>query len=99
MIAQQQRNFKFFDAPVALFFTINKIMGLGAKMDTAMMIQNVLLMAKKYGLDTCPQVAWNQYHQIVLQELNAHDDEELVCTVCLGYADLRSYCKYTNYPT
>ena len=87
MIAQQQRNFKFFDAPVALFFTINKIMGIGAKMDTAMMIQNVLLMAKHHGLDTCPQAAWNQYHQIVLQELDAHDDEELVCTVCLGYAD------------
>ena len=62
-------------------------MGIGAKMDTAMMIQNVLLMAKQYGLDTCPQAAWNQYHQIVLQELDAHDDEELVCTVCLGYAD------------
>lgn len=87
MAAQQDRNFKLFDAPVGLFFTVNKAMGIGAKMDIAMMMQNVMLAAKARGLDTCPQAAWNHYHPIVMQTVGAGDDEELVCAIALGYAD------------
>lgn len=87
MAAQQLRNFKLFDAPVGIYFTVNKAMGIGAKMDIAMMIQNVMVAAKARGLDTCPQAAWNHFHPIVLDVLNAPEDEELVCTIALGYAD------------
>ena len=62
-------------------------MGIGAKMDIAMMIQNVMIAAKARGLDTCPQAAWNHFHRIVLDVLNAPEDEELVCAIALGYAD------------
>lgn len=87
MAAQQDRNFKLFDAPVGLFFTVNKVMGTGSKMDIAMMIQNVMIAAKARGLDTCPQTAFNHFHPVVLETIGAGDDEELVCTVALGYAD------------
>lgn len=87
MARQQLRNFQLFDAPVALYFTVNKAMGIGSKMDIAMMLQNVMIAAKARGLDTCPQAAWNHFHSIVLDVLNAPDDEELVCTIALGYAD------------
>ncbi|MCU4387671.1 nitroreductase [Acinetobacter haemolyticus] len=87
MAAQQLRNFQLFDAPVGLYFTVNKIMGIGAKMDISMMIQNVMVAAKARGLDTCPQAAWNHFHPIVLDVLGAPDDEELVCAIALGYAD------------
>lgn len=87
MAAQQLRNFQLFDAPVGLFFTVNKAMGIGSKMDISMMIQNVMVAAKARGLDTCPQAAWNHFHPIVLEVLDAPEDEELVCTVALGYAD------------
>lgn len=87
MAAQQDRNFKLFDAPVGLFFTVNKVMGIGSKMDIAMMIQNVMIAAKARGLDTCPQAAFNHFHPVVLETIGAGDDEELVCTVALGYAD------------
>lgn len=87
MAAQQDRNFKLFDAPVGLFFTVNKVMGTGSKMDIAMMIQNVMIAAKARGLDTCPQAAFNHFHSVVLETIGAGDDEELVCTVALGYAD------------
>ena len=36
-------------------------MGIGAKMDIAMMIQNVMIAAKARGLDTCAQAAWNPF--------------------------------------
>lgn len=87
MAAQQLRNYQLFDAPVGLYFTINKAMGIGSKMDISMMIQNVMIAAKARGLDTCPQAAWNHFHPIVLEVLDAPEDEELVCTVALGYAD------------
>ena len=87
MAAQQLRNYKLFDAPVGLYFTVNKAMGIGSKMDISMMIQNVMIAAKARGLDTCPQAAWNHFHPIVLDVLGASGEEELVCTVALGYAD------------
>lgn len=87
MAAQHLRNYQLFDAPVVLYFTVNKIMGIGAKMDISMMVQNVMIAAKARGIDSCPQAAWNHFHRIVLEVLNAPDDEELVCAVVLGYAD------------
>ncbi len=87
MAAQQLRNYQLFDAPVGLYFTVNKAMGIGSKMDISMMIQNVMVAAKARGLDTCPQAAWNHFHPIVLEVLGASDDEELVCTIALGYAN------------
>lgn len=86
---QQQllRNYQLFDAPVGLFFTANTILETGSKMDIAMMIQNVMIAAKARGIDSCPQAAWNPFHQVVAEVLDIPDDEELVCAVALGYAD------------
>ncbi|MBR2251921.1 MAG: nitroreductase [Neisseriaceae bacterium] len=86
MHAQHLRNYRFFDAPVGLFFTLNKVLGDGAKLDTAMFMQNIMLSAKSHGLDTCAQAAWNKYHRIVLQLLGA-EDEILISAMALGYAD------------
>lgn len=88
MARQQMRNFQLFDAPVGLFFTVHKDLGIGSKMDISMMIQNVMLAAKARGLDTCPQAAWNHFHSIVLDVIGAPAEEELVCGMALGYADL-----------
>lgn len=88
MAEQMLRNFKLFDAPVGIFFTAHKSLGIGSKMDISMMIQNVMIAAKARGLDTCPQAAWNHFHRIVLDVLGANPDEEdLICAVALGYAD------------
>ncbi|AUZ06206.1 nitroreductase family protein [Vitreoscilla sp. C1] len=87
MHEQHQRNFRLFDAPVALFFTVNKAMGIGSKMDIAMMMQNVMIAAQARGLATCPQAAWNHYHKVILPIIGAGEDEELVCGMAVGYAD------------
>lgn len=87
MAAQHLRNYQLFDAPVGLFITVDKVMGIGSKMDISMFMQNIMLAAKARGLDTCPQAAWNHFHRIVLEVLDASDQEELVCAIALGYAD------------
>jgi nitroreductase len=87
MHEQQQRNFKFFDAPVGLMFTVDPIMGRGSLLDYGMFIQNIMLAARARGLHTCPQAAWNGFHSIILPHVGAGEGEMMVCGMSLGYAD------------
>ncbi len=86
MHAQQQRNFCFFDAPVGLMFTIDKVMGRGSLLDYGMFLQNIMVAARARGLHTCPQAAWNNFANIILPHVGAGEDEMLVCGMSLGWA-------------
>ena len=87
MHAQHQRNYRFFDAPVGLMFTIDRVMGRGSLVDYGMFLQNIMVAARARGLDTCPQAAWNGFASIILPHIGAGADEMLVCGMSLGYAD------------
>ena len=87
MHVQQQRNFRFFDAPVGLMFTLNRVMGRGSMLDYGAFLQNIMLAARGRGLHTCPQAAWNSFRSIILPHIGAGPDEMLVCGMALGYAD------------
>jgi nitroreductase len=87
MHQQHQRNFRFFDAPVGLMFTLDRVMGRGSLVDYGMFLQNIMLAARGLGLHTCPQAAWNGFAKIILPHIGAGADEMLVCGMALGYAD------------
>jgi nitroreductase len=87
MHVQHQRNFRFFDAPVGLMFTMDKVMGRGSLIDYGMFLQNIMLAARARGLHTCPQAAWNGFSKIIMPHIGAQDNEMLVCGMSLGYAD------------
>ena len=87
MHAQHQRNYKFFDAPVGLMFTVNRVMGRGSMLDVGMLLQNVMVSARGHGMHTCPQAAWNGFANIIMPHIGAGEDEMLVCGMSLGYAD------------
>ncbi len=87
MHAQAQRNFRYFDAPVALVCTVDKVMGRGSLLDYGMFLENVMLAARGHGLHTCAQAAWNQFSSVVLPHIGAGENEMLVCSIALGYAD------------
>ena len=87
MHAQHQRNFRFFDAPVGLMFTLDRVMGQGSLVDYGMFLQNIMLAARARGLHTCPQAAWNNFGSIILPLIGASAEEMLVCGMSLGYAD------------
>ncbi len=87
MHAQHQRNYRFFDAPVGLMFTMDKVMGRGSLLDYGMFLQNIMVAARGHGLHTCPQAAWNGFASIILPHIGAGPDEMLVCGMALGYAD------------
>jgi nitroreductase len=87
MHAQQGRNYAFFDAPVGLVFTIDRVMRQGSFLDYGMFLQSLMVAARARGLDTCPQAAFMQYHRIIAEHLALPPSEMVVCGMSLGYAD------------
>jgi nitroreductase len=87
MHVQHQRNFRFFDAPVGLMFTVDRVMGRGSLVDYGAFLQNIMVAARGQGLHTCPQAAWNGFSKIILPHIGAGAEEMLVCGMALGYAD------------
>lgn len=83
---QHARNYLFFDAPVGLAFTIERDMPVGAWLDTGMFVQSVMLAARAFGLDTCPQAAIASAHAVLRRELPIPDAEIVVCGMSMGYA-------------
>ena len=88
MAAQHARNYAFFDAPVGLIFTIDRIMEQGSWLDYGMFLQNIMVAARARGLDTCPQAAFTQYHRIIATQLSLPENEMVVCGMALGWADM-----------
>ncbi|TFW14936.1 nitroreductase [Duganella callida] len=88
MAAQHARNYAFFDAPVGLIFTIDRIMEQGSWLDYGMFLQNIMVAARGRGLDTCPQAAFTQFHRIIADQLQLPPNETVVCGMALGVADL-----------
>ena len=87
MHAQHQRNYRFFDAPVGLMFTLDRVMGRGSLVDYGMFLQSIMVAARGHGLHTCPQAAWNGFAKIILPHIGAGESEMLVCGMALGHAD------------
>ncbi len=87
MHAQHGRNYAFFDAPVGLMFTIDRVLELGSWLDYGMFLEAVMVAARGRGLDTCPQAAFNRFHALIGEHIGMPPDERFVCGMSLGHAD------------
>lgn len=81
------KNYEFFGAPVGLFFFLDKRMDKGSWLDMGMFIQNTMLAARHFGLETCPQAALAEYPDIVREKLQIGKQWIVVCGMALGYID------------
>lgn len=90
MHEQHGRNYRFFDAPVGLLFTIDRVLQQGSLLDYGMFLQSVMVAARARGLHTCPQAAFLKYHHVIAEVLGIPDEQMLVCGMSLGYADASS---------
>jgi nitroreductase len=81
------RNFEFFGAPVGLFFAMERALLYGSWLDVGMYMQNVMTVARAFGLETCPQQAWCHYGAVVHRELGIDDKYVLISGMSLGYED------------
>lgn len=87
MRQQHLRNYRFFDAPVGLIFTVDRVMRQGSWLDYGMFIENVMIAARARGLHTCPQAAFTQFHRAIAEELQLKPEQMVVIGMALGYAD------------
>ncbi len=87
MHQQHRKNFEFFGAPVGLFFTAHRSLEGGSLIDYGMFLQNLMLLAKSRGLDTCPQAAWNSFSEVIMSHIGASREEKLICGMSLGWPD------------
>ena len=84
---QTARNYRFFDAPVGLLFSIDARLTHHSWVDIGLFLQTMMLAAHARGLATCPQVAFLRYERVIARHLAFSAGEALVCGMSLGYPD------------
>jgi nitroreductase len=52
-----------------------------------MFLQSIMLLAREYGLHTCPQEAWAVFNQTIRDYLSVPQNEMIFCGMAIGYAD------------
>ena len=84
---QHIENYRFFGAPVGLFFTIDRQLEKGSWIDVGLYMQNVMLAARAVGLETCPQACWLRHGKQIRNVLGIPDDQVIVSGMSLGHED------------
>ena len=84
------KNYEFFGAPMGLIFSIEKDLGWMSWLDYGMFIQNICLLARNYGLHTCPQAAWGLIYKKANRLLDLDKNFTIHCGLAIGYENKRS---------
>jgi nitrobenzene nitroreductase len=82
-----ERQFRFFDAPVGLIFTMDRRLEWASFLCYGCFLQNVMLAARAEGLDTCPQQIWSLQSTVLRSGIGIPEGEMVVAGMSLGYAD------------
>lgn len=86
-LQQFARNFQFFDAPLALFCTVDRQMGAPQWSDLGMYLQTLMLLLCEAGLDSCAQECWSTYPKTIGDFLALPAEHMLFCGMAIGHAD------------
>jgi nitroreductase len=80
-------NYYFFNAPVGLIFYIDRHLQTGSYIDIGMFIQNVMLAARHFNLETCAQASFADYPEQVRDVLSLDENQIIICGMAMGYAN------------
>ena len=86
-LRQFARNYAGFGAPVLLFVCIDRGMGSAQWVDVGMFMQSIMLLAREYGLHTCPQESWSGWYREVGEAIALPASRMLFAGIALGYRD------------
>jgi nitroreductase len=84
---QTERNYSFFGAPVGLIFGIDRRLKPHSWIDLGLFMHGVMVAARAHGLDTCPQVSFAPFHEVIAPLVGMPDEEVTVCGMSMGYGD------------
>ena len=81
------RNWQFFDAPYAVFFTMDKYLDIMGAVDLGIYAQTLSLLLSEQGIGSCMQGALGQFPDPVRTLLNLPEDRGILFGMSFGYAD------------
>jgi nitroreductase len=84
---QSERNFSFFGAPVGLLFSIDRRLKPHSWIDLGLFAQNLMISAKARGIDTCPQVSFAPFHDVIASHVGMAPEEVTAFGMSMGYGD------------
>jgi len=90
VVASYLSNFKFFDAPCAIFVAMDKTLTSWSIFDCGAFVHGFLLAAHAEGLGACPQALPTGYSGTIRSQLNIPDHMMIVLCISLGYPDQAS---------
>ncbi|KAG7091114.1 hypothetical protein E1B28_010168 [Marasmius oreades] len=88
------RNYNFYDAPVALVFTIHKDLTQGSWLDVGYFIQSITVAARTRGLETVSQESVSKYHSVMRKYLPIAEHEIVAVGMSMGYPDLEKVAQF-----
>ncbi|MDW3682396.1 nitroreductase [Cupriavidus sp. CV2] len=95
---QTERNFSFFGAPVGLIFSIDRRLKPHSWIDIGLFAQNLMIAAKARGIDTCPQVSFAPFHDLIASHLHMAPEEVTAFGMSMGYGDPEAKVNQTRMP-
>ncbi len=81
------RNFSFFEAPHAVFFVMEKYLGIMGAVDLGIYAQSLALLMAEQGIGSCMQGALGMYPEPVREILNIPEGQGVLFGMSFGYAD------------
>lgn len=81
------RNWQFFDAPHAVFFTMDKYLDIMGAVDLGIYAQTLSLLFAEHGIASCMQGALGQFPDPVKDILQLPEDSGILFGMSFGYAD------------
>jgi nitroreductase len=82
-----ERQFRFFNAPVGIIFTMDRKLEWASFICYGCFLQSLMLAAKARGLDTCAQQIWSLQHEMLREELGFPETDMVIAGMSLGLAD------------
>jgi nitroreductase len=70
-----------------MIFTLDEDLEIGSWLDLGIFLGAIMIAARGRGLDTCPQAAFADFHQIIRPLLNIPESEIVICGMALGQID------------
>ena len=84
-LAHYAENYSFFNAPVELFFGMDKTLPERQLIDMGIFLERVMHRAGELGLSSCPQASVADFPNLLQKHLKHSDDVEILFGLSLGY--------------
>lgn len=81
------KNWSFFDAPHAVFFTMDKYLDIMGAVDLGIYAQTLALIMTEHGISSCMQGALGQFPDPVKEALALPEERGILFGMSFGYAD------------